>query len=209
MAFHDIRLPEHVERGAVGGPGFKTTVIMLASGHEARNGRWEQTRAKYNIGYGIQNSEDLAEVRDFFFARLGRLNTFRFKDWVDFVLPQNTAFATGNGTQTEFQLHKPYTSGGQTHYREITKPVAGITVTAQGTFDGSPYSNTATVDLTTGLCTFDEPVPSGVPIFAEGEFDLHVRFDTDMLEIQAEAFVGGPEASGVIPQIPIIEVRNE
>jgi uncharacterized protein (TIGR02217 family) len=63
--------------------------------------------------------------------------------------------------------------------------------------------------LTTGLCTFDEPVPSGVPIFAEGEFDLHVRFDTDMLEIQAEAFVGGPEASGVIPQIPIIEVRNE
>jgi uncharacterized protein (TIGR02217 family) len=210
MAFHDIRLPDHVERGAVGGPGFKTTVIMLASGHEARNGRWSQTRAKYNIGYGIQNSEDLIEVRDFFFARRGKLHTFRFKDWVDFVLPANTAFAYGDGVKTEFQLHKPYTSGGETHFREITKPVAGIEVTANGT-DGNndPYSATATVDLTTGLCTFAEPVPDGVGIFADGEFDLHVRFDTDTLEIQAEAFVGGPEASGIIPQIPVIEVRNE
>ena len=47
MAFNDdIRLPDDVERGANGGPGFITSVIALKSGFDRRNKDWEETKGK-------------------------------------------------------------------------------------------------------------------------------------------------------------------
>ena len=47
MAFHNVQLPEEVERGAQGGPQFKTTVFTLSSGYEKRNVEWERNFNRY------------------------------------------------------------------------------------------------------------------------------------------------------------------
>ncbi len=112
MAFHDTRLPVDVERGALGGPGFKTTVTPLGSGKEQRNTDWARIRSEFDIGYGMmgQDSEVLEATIDnllaFFYTREGRSHTFRFKDWSDFKIgdylnpaTDNQSIATG-GTST-------------------------------------------------------------------------------------------------------------
>lgn len=295
MAFHDVRLPEQIERGSTGGPRFKTTVVTLASGHEFRNGDWERTRGRWDAGYGIQNTEDLFDVVNFFYAREGRLNGFRFKDWTDFKLDNN--IATGDDTTTVFQLIKLYNSGGFQYQRRITRPVAGtITVSAtvnlvgnstyQWTLSGSgtgeyyleasgggqpsitneppdvliggsaaptgtagslaagewDWADNDTLgfstiyvrlsgdidpdtassgfvqasypdsgvskDDSTGQITFSTAPGQDAVISAQCEFDVPVRFDTDELDIQAEAYLGGDGASGVIPDIPLVEIRE-
>ena len=90
MTFHDTRLPVDIERGALGGPGFKTTISPLGSGKEQRNIDWSRIRSEFDIGYGLmeQNSVLLEATIDslhaFFYAREGRAHTFRFKDWADY-----------------------------------------------------------------------------------------------------------------------------
>ena len=42
MAFHEIRFPDNISRGARGGPERRTQVVELASGDEERNARSEE-----------------------------------------------------------------------------------------------------------------------------------------------------------------------
>lgn len=113
MVFHDTRLPVDVERGALGGPGFKTTVTPLGSGKEQRNIDWARTRAEFDIGYGLmdQDSAILEATIDallaFFYTREGKAHTFRFKDWSDFKIgdwqnptTSNQSIATGGTAVT-------------------------------------------------------------------------------------------------------------
>ena len=133
MAFHELRFPDNISRGAKGGPERRTQVVTLASGDEERNASWANSRRHYDAAYGIRRADDLAAVIAFFEARNGRLYGFRWKDWADYksCLPSAavTAFdqplGTGDGTTTVFQLKKLYASGSQTWTRTILKPVAG------------------------------------------------------------------------------------
>jgi uncharacterized protein (TIGR02217 family) len=198
MSFHDVRLPEDVERGAKGGPRFKTSIRQLSSGHEKRNIEWEKARGEWDVGYGIQREIDLARVINFFYARLGQAHSFRFKDWSDYKLADSLC-GTGNGVQTVFQCIKTYESGSYVYQRIITKPVAGLVVKLDGVVVPSGY----TIDLTTGLITFSSPVANGIDVTISGTFDVHVRFNTDRLDISAESF-----ESGAIPDISIIELKK-
>ena len=144
MAFHEIRFPDNISRGARGGPERRTQVVELASGDEERNASWVNSRRRYDVAYGIRRADDLAAVVAFFEARNGRLFGFRWKDWADYksCLPSAavTAFdqplGTGDGTTTAFQLKKAYASGNQSWLRNILKPVSGTVqagiVTLQG-----------------------------------------------------------------------------
>ena len=133
MAFHEVRFPDSISRGARGGPERRTQIVELASGAEERNASWANSRRRYDVAYGIRRADDLAAVVAFFEARNGRLHGFRFKDWADFKSclpsqtpgPTNQPIGTGNGAATLFQLTKRYTSGAQSWTRAITKPVAG------------------------------------------------------------------------------------
>lgn len=113
MAFHDTRLPVDVERGALGGPGFKTTVTPLGSGKEQRNIDWERIRSEFDIGYGLMEQESallgatIDKLLAFFYTREGRAHTFRFKDWSDYrvgdkdnPVTDNQSIATGGTTTT-------------------------------------------------------------------------------------------------------------
>jgi uncharacterized protein (TIGR02217 family) len=47
MAFHEVRFPDDISRGARGGPERRTQVVELASGDEERNASWADSRRRY------------------------------------------------------------------------------------------------------------------------------------------------------------------
>ena len=208
MAFHEVRFPDNISRGARGGPERRTQIVELASGDEERNASWANSRRRYDVSYGIRRADDLAAVVAFFEARNGRLFGFRFKDWADHrsCLPSRAPAATdqqigiGNGVTTGFQLAKRYASDGQSWTRTITKPVAGtVQVALNDVAQGSGWSG----DHKTGLISFESPPATGIVITAGFEFDVPVRFDSDALDVTLDI-----ERLGSITTIPLLEIRR-
>jgi uncharacterized protein (TIGR02217 family) len=207
MSFHEIQFPTAIAFHSSGGPERKTEIVALGSGFEERNAVWANSRRHYDVGYGVKTLDDLHAVIAFFEARLGRLYGFRFKDFADFksCVPNETAttldqnIGTGDGSTTQFQLIKTYTSGPSSWVRTINKPVAG---TMRIAIAGVEQTSGITIDDTTGLIAFDSPPAAAAAITAGYEFDTPVRFDTDSLSINLSNF-----AAGEIPSIPLVEIR--
>ena len=63
MAFHEVRFPDNISRGARGGPERRTQIVEMASGDEERNGSWADSRRRYDASYGIRKADDLAAVK--------------------------------------------------------------------------------------------------------------------------------------------------
>lgn len=208
MAFHEIRFPDNISRGARGGPERRTQIVELASGDEERNASWADSRRRYDVAYGIRRADDLAAVVAFFEARNGRLHGFRYKDWADYksALPSQAITATdqqigtGTGSLQTFQLAKRYTSGAQTWVRTIAKPVAGTVRVALGMVE---QMSGWTVDTTAGVVTFTTAPANGVIVRAGFEFDVPVRFDSDTLDVTLDF-----ERLGSITAIPLLEIRR-
>lgn len=208
MAFHEIRFPDNISRGARGGPQRRTQIVELASGDEERNASWANSRRRYDAAYGVRRADDLAAVTAFFEARNGRLYGFRWKDWADYKscrpsatpAAANQLIGQGDGAQTQFQLIKVYASGAQSWTRMITKPVAN---TVRVAADGVETSDGWSINLATGLVTFDTPPSIGVAITAGFEFDVPVRFDSDELPLTLDI-----ERLGSIASIPLVEIRR-
>lgn len=208
MAFHEVRFPDNISRGARGGPERRTQVVELASGDEERNASWADSRRRYDVAYGIRRADDLAAVVAFFEARNGRLHGFRYKDWADYksALPSQAITATdqqigtGTGSLQTFQLAKRYTSGAQTWVRTVAKPVAGTIRVALGMVE---QMSGWTVDTTTGVVTFTAAPAGGVIVRAGFEFDVPVRFDSDTLDVTLDF-----ERLGSITAIPLLEIRR-
>jgi uncharacterized protein (TIGR02217 family) len=221
VAFHEVRLPEDVERGMVGGPMFKTTVLQLDSGVEQRNIDWSQPKGQWDVAYGLMSLKDndlgtyIELVRDFFYARRGRAFGFRFKDWGDYQIgdytsPEATAqdIGLGDDVTVAFQVYKRYTSGGVDFDRTIKKLVNG---TVKVLLDGAVQVSGYTVDNDTGIITFVTPPASTggtgpddeVVVSVALEFDVPVRFDDDHLRLNVQQ-----AHIGQIESIPITEVRT-
>ena len=189
MSFDNIRLPDDIERGAVGGPTFNTEITAIRNGQEQRRAVWSRSRQAWDIGYSIQAASDYVRILNFFYARQGRFRGFRFRDWSDYSV-DDEVFGTGDGTTTEFQLIKSYTSGTTTYARRITRPVDPVIVTGAGM-----------VDYSTGLVTYAVAPSDGTALSWTGEFDIPCRFDTDVLNTNVEHL----NAMGA-PSIPVIEI---
>lgn len=202
MAFDEVRLPGCIERGAQGGPQFKTTIITLSSGFEKRNQDWAETRGEWDISYGLKTRDDLDALIAFFYARRGRARGFRFKDWADYVLEQQ-AIGIGDAMNDEFQLYKRYTSAGVDYDRILTKIVAGsLQVWVNGMLQ-DPANYTA--NLNTGLITFGAMhIPASMALVeAACEFDVPVRFDIDKLNVNMQQV-----DLGSLPQINLVELKQ-
>ncbi|WP_209425712.1 DUF2460 domain-containing protein [Pararhodobacter sp. SW119] len=209
MAFHDVRFPTNLSFGSLGGPERRTEIVTFANGHEERNTPWAQSRRRYDAGVGLRSLDDLETVLAFFEARQGMLHAFRWKDWVDFksaraanaIAATDQVIGSGDGAQQAFALVKTYRSGDASVVRPIRKPVAG---TLRVAIDGVEMAADAgwALDTATGLVSFDTPPAPAATITAGYEFDVPVRFDTDLIQISLASF-----AAGEIPKIPVIEVR--
>ena len=207
-SFDDVRLSLRVGFGARGGPGFSTEIITIDNGYERRNQNWAQARRRYDARTALHTPVDAAALLAFFHARAGRARGFRLKDWADFTsaatgvnapLWSDQTLGTGDGAATQFQLRKIYASGGVQHQRLIRKPVAGtVTIGVNGALLGSGWS----IDTITGIVTFAAPPAAAATITAGYEFDVPVRFDTDILSLTAEDFLS------FRGEIPLIEIRG-
>lgn len=210
MAFLETpRFPADISYGSRGGPMFNTTVVTTANSKEYRNRNWTYPRHQWDVAYGIRDYDDLQTVMDFFYTVGGKANGFRFQDPLDFkscsyasaVSATDQSLGSGDNATTSFQLKKVYAKGANTLTRLIRRPVAGTTTIA---FDGSTVASTIfSVNTATGSVAFVSAPASGVAITCGYEFDVPVRFDSDIFSVSHDFFEVGST------QIPVIELFNE
>ncbi len=226
-----VRLNENVERGALGGARFNTSILQLDSGFEKRNINWSVPISEFDVGFGLllkfqvdpaDVQIDVDELINFFYIVNGMGHSWRMKDWSDFeigyengstISRQFLAFA--DGVQTDFQLLKRYSFGGNTFSRTgLTKIVDNIKVQLfdEGTeVDKGVAGDEFVLDADRGLFKFNTaPLAMGGSgpggnhlIECRCEFDNHVRLNTDDLKINMEMF-----NAGSWPNIPVIELRG-
>ena len=208
--FHEVRFPLAVALGGSGGPERKTEIVTTGSGREERIARWAHAKRKYDAGTGVKTIAALAEIVTFFEERRGRLFGFRWRDRLDWkscavtaqVSANDQVIGTGDGTKAAFQLVKTYGAAFAPYVRPITKPVSGTVKFAVAGIS-KVLGVDADVDVATGLLTFKPgKIPAnGAVVTAGFEFDVPVRFDTDVFEVDFAAFVAGE-----IPKIPLVEI---
>ena len=200
IQFYDARLPEDIERGASISVAFNTSVVGIASGDEQRNIEWSEERLTADVSYGImrkanpQDAEDsFYRIVSFFRTVYGRGVPFRFRDPTDYDAKNEVLYPI-EGTTTDFQLAKTY--GGGAYVRRITRPVVSTIKFRQGsTLYTAPWTH-----LELGIVRFDTVPPS---LTASFEFDIPVRFDSDIMTVSVEHF-----DAAELPEIRIVQVRE-
>lgn len=206
MAFHEVLYPARLSYGSTGGPERRTEIVTLANGFEERNSPWAHSRRRYDAGGGLRSLDDVAVLVAFFEARHGRLHGFRWKDWSDYkscppsatVSATDQQIGTGDGETRRFPLVKSYASAGSVYLRPIAKPVAG---TLRVAVEGREIAAWE-VDPATGAVTFAAPPALGTRLTAGFEFDVPVRFDTDLIRTSVATF-----QAGEVPDVPVVELR--
>ncbi|WNL50655.1 minor tail protein [Ruegeria phage RpAliso] len=186
--FCEKQFPPSVSYGTSGGPGFKTSLFTVDSGIANAHSEWDRLRARYSVELDMVPEADIHEVENFFYGMRGMGVGFRFKDWNDYqIVNQNVLI--GDGTSTAFQLFKRYRSGAEYYDRIIRKPVRQENMDFY--LDDVLLTETREfyINYATGVITFVEPPAAGaVGYLPYIEFDIPVRFDTDVLEVSAEDF---------------------
>ena len=181
MQYLDIRFPEFISIGSVGGPEFSTTISQLKGGVEVRNKNFIYPRYKYNILTGIKNIDDFNVIKSFFLICCGKNSSFRFKDFTDFTI-MNQQLGICNGNNKVFQIYKNYFFNGIIFQRKITKIVKSSVVILNNNNQLKEFTD-YNVDYVNGLITFvSVPVLNNI-INITCEFDVCVRFDIDFLPI--------------------------
>jgi len=206
MAFIETpTFPDTLAYGARGGPTWLTQLVVPQSGHEKRTRKWSQQRMRWQVGLQNRSASETITLIGFFNAvAVGRLNGFRFRDpSAGESAGTDEPIGVGDGVDTTFQLSKRYTAGAFTYDRTITKPVSG-TVTCK--VNGVPTA-AFTVNTATGVVTFTAAPGNTLPVTASFTFDVPVRFDVDILDIE---IISKNDSIGAYSwgNIPIIETRD-
>lgn len=181
MAFQEVQLDPLISYGAVGGPSYVTTIIVVPSGAEQRIGRRSVGLLSYQIDLVNKSKDEMTSLVEFYRGVRGRLIAFRFKDWTDY---KTVAEPIVNNGTAYLQLIKTYQVGSESEVRTIKKPVDG-TVTM--TRNGSPFV-AYTLDTTTGIVTLNGGADGGATYAWSGEFDTPVRFDVDDMQVTVSDF---------------------
>lgn len=201
--FAEVKLDDNlIIYNTAGGPGLLTKIAMVPSGDEVRNLCRTYPLGEWDLGQRKMLPADLAIFRNFFHARYGKFQGFRFCDWADYK-------DEGAGTVTlisgnNYQMYKDYVSGGVTARYVVTKPVT-TSIAIQG-------SGVYTFDSTTGIIT---KVSGSAPTGWTGQFDKPVRFNIDKLKYEfISADIGPGQGVANVRQVyyflhatPIIELH--
>lgn len=173
MTFINQRLSPRVERGFKGGPQWNTLVTTMANGHESRNAEWSMPHMKYEADYTLLEPVERNEVRNAFMAARAQRDSFRLKDWTDYLCTDEP-LGTGDNTSTPRQLRKFYVFGSASLTRDILLPISSTVIVKA---NGTPI--TVTTNDQTGMLTPSAPWPSGQVLTVSCQFDVRVRFAQD------------------------------
>lgn len=163
MAFSEERIDDYLDNvvmhGVMGGPTFSTTVVTVNGGFEQRNRNWLNARGSWQLGNRTFKESDLANLLDFFRARAGKAQGFRFRDWGDYKDMDRGILGTGltSAGVSSYQMQKKYTSGADSYVRTIYKPIAS---TIAVFYDGNPIAHGTAfgqcqVNSVTGVVSFN------------------------------------------------------
>lgn len=221
MTFVNLQLPEWLSNGSVLGPSWNTTVQETPGGGRNANQKQTRPRWRYDIAKSLLKLEDddsqieaIHELVRFFNAVKGARNTWKLWDPIDNSLHQDgrtlsetatdaPVIGVGDGSETTFQIAKPYTFGGETTYRPIVLPKPGsytvwvdeVQVTPAnysiGEFNGKLILNTAP--------------GAGEQVRVMCHFYVHAAFTEEAdrwLAIEAQNNIGS------IASLPVVEVPS-
>lgn len=184
--FVDVRFPDTLALGAMGGPMFSTAVIATSGGSEQRNRAWKYPRRKFEIGQVNRTETETRTLLAFFRSiALGRQNTFRFRDPLPGeAIGYHEHQLTGDGLTPFFTLVKTYTSGSASATRVITRLVTGtlIVYLDDTALNASAYTTQEMEDQSLRVTLVTVPT-AGQVITASYEWDCEVRFGSDRLPI--------------------------
>lgn len=199
--FYEINFPENISIKSKYYIEYNTNINKSKNGREQRISNTDEPLFYYNIVSGIKTKDDIDSIIKLFKLVKGRAIGFRFKDWLDYSV-KNQTIGIGDGETKEFQLIKSYTTAlndeNIIHIRKITKPVKS---TVDIFVNGVNYNNNLNIDYTSGKVVFDNPVAINEVITANFEFDVPVRFDNDTLEISMKNV-----NSGELNNIKLVEI---
>ena len=196
MSFLEIRFPESISFESSTILEFNTSIITSKNGNEQRNVNWQYNKMKYNIINGIKTTRELDEIIKLFRNAKGQAYGFRFKDWSDYKATKQQ-IAIGDNINTKFQLIKTYIISNNIYTRIITKPV----ISTVKLYIDDVEINDFNIDFTTGEIVLSSPPQENSIIYADFEFDVPVRFNSDILEITMQSI-----KTGFVKDIMLIEV---
>ena len=203
VAFINQRLDMSTDLNSQGSIGFNTEVISSGQGLETRQAYWQEDLGTWQTGQRRIRLERHNYLLGFFRLMKGRLNTFRYKDWLEWMA-NGQVLGSGDGVEVDFQLKlTPYSGAMKTIYLPIADTVVVY-------FDSvEQLSSTYTTSETSGIVTFNSPPPDTTVIQADFHFDKHCRFDTDSYQAQFEAKrVDDSEMFYALGSLPIKELRE-
>lgn len=218
MAFYEHRLPVEMSKMVSGGLGFRTLVNESDSGVETRIIKFSRARGQWDLASRLMRIRednptlrtDIETIQNLHAVQEGRAHGFRFRHEGDFEIgdpasptTDNQQIGVGDGVKTQFQVIKSYSFGAVTYDRPIVKLVAStytvlIDNVPQTEGGGADY----TININTGIVTFNTAPIAAELVQIATEYDVPVRFDVDMLDIDYEL-----ARLGEVPGIPIVELK--
>lgn len=184
MAFLEIRFPTNVSYGAMGGAGWSTLVYQSDGGFTLSDPKWATPRGRWTVSHKSRTPSEWATLIALHRLAQGRLNGFRFQDWMDFTTVLTSGVSNGSMNEFaagQFQLQKKYAvtdtanNVTTTVFRTIIKPQPN-TVTIYDGVTNAVIGGGIFIDYTTGIITGLTP---GHSYYWTGQFDVPVRFDND------------------------------
>lgn len=157
------------------GPTFKTTVVTMKNGREARNADWSQAKHKATAQFNALTEAQFLYLKDLCLSCRGMAYAFLFRDWTDYKAT-DAQFGVGDGVTKTFQLSKTSSLPGGTPYiRTIRAPDAGVVVKVAGTVTA------ASVSSADGSVVFTTAPAAGAVLTWTGTYHIVMRFDSDDL----------------------------
>ncbi len=229
MAFHNIQFPADISRGATSRTRRLSDIIALRSGAEMVNTVWKNSRHEYDVGVGIRKLDQIYDIIQFYESRMGRANSFRFKDWLDYKScpPNGTISNTDQklvyirsvftptleeNPNTDvvrriigylFDVRKVYEDDFGSYSRKISKPVRESLIFSNSTVRLASEAIHEENKIQSGIILTGSEAAKGenADISCGFEFDVPVRFAEDTLDASIELF-----NAGQLPTINLVEV---
>lgn len=181
---------------------FKTSVYEALSGAERRISHRPTPKRRIELAYEVLREQgsftELQTLASFFEARLGAGDSFLFHDPYD-GYAINVLFGVGNGSQTDFQLVRPFGSTSSV----VHNPEAGLAIgrtwfpslgdaiafwplfspwPVADELDGSAAAALGITLLPNGIVRFGAPPPAGKKLLWTGRYFHRARFADDVFD---------------------------
>ena len=204
MAFINLEFPSCLAMGAVGTPEWRTAIAENQGGYEQRNQVWSYSKHSYDVSTAVKKRSDYYMALEHFNEIRGRLNSFPFKDFLDFEVTEESGVLVYVSPGV-FQLGKQYGTVNP-YLRKITRPLV-LDILRNGTpaTAGAGAGQYAVGPL--GLVTFQPDqtrVISAHTVGATHQFDLASAFSPNVAPgsvIYASGVTG--TAAGLLNNVPL------